>query len=137
MMDKKTFDEMDKGFKGAIQNIIDCVNSEDFNANAAMMGARLVNASKNGKGRVSLEFDAPRVIVDMSGNEGALIIAMQQLIEHFGVEKSLGLIAAIYYTSPKTVNILNKTFETDEEKEVFKRVMNMSEEEREKIKNEL
>jgi dephospho-CoA kinase len=86
MMDKKTFDEMDKGFKGAIQNIIDCVNSEDFNANAAMMGARLVNASKNGKGRVSLEFDAPRVIVDMSGNEGALIIAMQQLIEHFGEE---------------------------------------------------
>jgi hypothetical protein len=137
MMDKKEFEIMDENFKGAIQNIRDCVNSEDFNANAAMMGARLVNASKNGKGRVSLEFDAPRVIVDMSGNEGALIIAMQQLIEHFGVKKTLGLIAANCFISPKTASILHKEFESAEEKEVFKRVMNMSEEEREKIKNEL
>jgi hypothetical protein len=137
MMDKKEFEIMDENFKGAIQNIRDCVNSEDFNANAAMMGARLVNASKNGKGRVSLEFDAPRVIVDMSGNEGALIIAMQQLIEHFGVEKTLGLIAANCFISPKTASILHKEFESNEAKEVFKRLMNMSEEEREKIKNEL
>lgn len=136
-MDKKMFDEMDKGFKGAIQNIRDCMNSEDFNAISAMMGARLVNASKNGKGRVSLEFDAPRIVVEVSGNEGALIIAMQQLIEHFGVKKTLGLIAANCFISPKTASILYKEFESAEEKEVFKRVMNMSEEEREKIKNEL
>ena len=136
-MDKKMFEEMDKGFKEAIQNIRDCVNSEDFNANTALMGARLVNASKNGKGRVSLEFDAPRIVVDVSGNEASLIIAMQQLIEHFGVEKTLGLIAANCFISPETASIFHKDFKSDEEKEVFKRVMNMSEEEREKIKNEL
>lgn len=136
-MDRKDFEKMDKEFKGAIEHIRDCVNSEDFNKHAALMGARLINASKNGKGRVSLEFDAPRTMIDIGGNEGVLIIAMQQLIEHFGVEKTLGLIAANCFIKPGTVNILNKTFETDEEKEVFKRVMNMSEEEREKIKNEL
>lgn len=136
-MDKKKFEEMDKEFKGAIKHIRDCVNSEDFNAQTALMGARLVNASKNGKGRVSLEFDAPRIVVDVSGNEAALIIAMQQLIEHFGVEKTLGLIAANCFISPKTASILHKEFKSAEEKEVFKRVMNMSEEEREKIKNEL
>ena len=73
----------------------------------------------------------------MSGNEGALIIAMQQLIEHFGIEKTLGLIAANCFISPKTALILHKEFESNEAKEVFKRLMNMSEEEREKIKNEL
>lgn len=131
------FEEIDKGFKGAIEHIRDCVNSEDFNAQTALMGARLMNASKNGKGRVSLEFDAPRIVVDVSGNEAALIIAMQQLIEHFGVEKTLSLIAANCFISPKTASIFHKEFESNEEKEVFKRVMNMSEEEREKIKNEL
>lgn len=113
------------------------MNSEGFKLEAAMMGARLMGAAKNGKGRVSMDFDAPKCMIDVSGNEGALIIALQQLIEHFGIERTLGLIAANCFLSPKTVNILNKTFETDEEKEVFKRVMNMSEEEREKIKNEL
>lgn len=113
------------------------MNSEGFKLEAAMMGARLMDASKNGKGRVSMDFDAPKCMIDISGNEGTLIIALQQLIEHFGVERTLGLIAACCFISPKTVHILNKTFETDEEKEVFKRVMNMSEEEREKIKNEL
>lgn len=136
-MDKKKFEEMDKGFKGAIQNIRDCVNSEDFDIHTAMMGSRLMNASMNGKGRVSMDFDAPRVIIDMSGNEGALIIAMQQLIEHFGIEKTLGLIAANCFISPKTALILHKEFESNEAKEVFKRLMNMSEEERDKIKNEL
>lgn len=66
-----------------------------------------------------------------------MIIAMQQLIKHFGVKKTLGLIAANCFISPKEETVLNKTFKTNEEKEVFKRVMNMSEEEREKIKNEL
>lgn len=136
-MDKKEFEIMDKNFKGAIQHIRDCLNSEDFDANTALMGARLMNASKNGKGRVSMDFDAPRCLIDMSGNEGVLIIAMQQLIKHFGVKKTLGLIAANCFISPKEETVLNKTFKTDEEKEVFKRVMNMSEEEREKIKNEL
>lgn len=84
-----------------------------------------------------MDFDAPRIIIDMSGNEGALIIAMQQLIEHFGIEKTLGLIAANCFVSPKTASIFHKEFESNEEKDVFKRVMNMSEEEREKIKNEL
>ena len=136
-MDKKEFEIMDKKFKGAIQHIRDCLNSEDFDANTALMGARLMNASKNGKGRVSLEFDAPRSMVDVSGNEAVLIIAMQQLIEHFGVEKTLSLIAANCFISPKTASIFHKDFKSAEEKEVFKRVMNMSEEEREKIKNEL
>lgn len=113
------------------------MNSESFKLEAAIMGDRLLAATKNGKGRVLMDFDAPRCMVDISGNEGVLIIAMQQLIERFGVERTLGLIAACCFISPKTVHILNKTFETDEEKEVFKRVMNMSEEEREKIKNEL
>jgi hypothetical protein len=76
-------------------------------------------------------------MLDISGNEGVLYIAVQQLVEHFGVEKILGIIAACCFMKPETVNVLNKTFETNEEKEVFKRVMNMSEEEREKIKNEL
>lgn len=136
-MNKKEFEIMDENFKGAIQHIRDCFNSEDFDGNTAMMGARLVNASKNGKGRVSLEFDAPRIVIEVSGNEASLIIAMQQLIEHFGVKKTLGLIAANCFISPKTASILHKEFESAEEKEVFKRVMNMSEEEREKIKNEL
>lgn len=136
-MDKKMFEEMNEKFKGAIQSIRDCVNSEELNAQTVLMGARLMNASKNGKGRVSLEFDAPRIMVDVSGNEAALIIAMQQLIEHFGVEKTLGLIAANCFISPKTASIFHKDFKSAEEKEVFKRVMNMSEEEREKIKNEL
>lgn len=136
-MDNKEFEGMDKEFEGAIKGIRDCVNSEDFKLHVAMMGARLLAATKNGKGRVSIDFDAPKCMIDIGGNEGVLIIAMQQLIQRFGVEQTLGLIAANCFTSPKTVNILNKTFETDEEKEVFKRVMNMSEEEREKIKNEL
>ena len=88
-MDKKMFEEMDKGFKGAIEHIRDCVNSEDFDIHTVMMCSRLMNASMNGKGRVSIDFDAPRVNIDISGNEGALIIAMQQLIEHFGVKKLL------------------------------------------------
>jgi hypothetical protein len=137
MMDKKEFEIMDENFKGAIQNIRDCVNSEDFNANTALMGVRLMNATNNGKGRASIEYDAPRCLIDIGGNEGVLIIAMQQLIKHFGVKKTLGLIAANCFISPKEEPILKKTFETNEEKEVFKRVMNMSDEEREKIKNEL
>lgn len=113
------------------------MNSEGFKSDAAIMAGRLTNAAKNGKGRVSLDYDAPRLSVDISGSEATLIIAMQQLIQHFGVEKSLGLIAANCFIAPETVSVLHKTFETYEEKEVFKRVMNMSEEEREKIKNEL
>lgn len=113
------------------------MNSESFELEAAIMGDRLLAATKNGKGRVSIDYDAPRCMIDVSGNEGVFIITMQQMIEHFGVERTLGLIAAYCFISPKTVNILNKTFKSDEEKEVFKRVMNMSEEEREKIKNEL
>ena len=136
-MDKKMFEEMDKDLKSAIQRIKDFVNSEDFNAHTALMGARLMNASKNGKARVSFNFDAPTSLIDLEGNEGVLIIALQQLIEHFGVEKTLGLITANCFISPKTQKVLEKTFETSEEKEVFKRVMNMSEKEREKIKNEL
>ena len=136
-MDKNTFDQFDREYEDAIKKVRDCVNSEAFKLEVAMMGARLLGAAKNGKGRVSMDFDAPKCMFDVSGNEGVLIIAMQQLFEHFGVERTLGLIAANCFISPKTVNILNKTFETDEEKEVFKRVMNMSEEEREKIKNEL
>lgn len=128
---------MDKEFKGAIKGIRDCVNSEDFKLHVAMMGARLLAATKNGKGRVLIDYDAPKCMIDIGGNEGVLIIAMQQLIQRFGIEQTLGLIAANCFISPKTVNILNKTFESDEEKEVFKTVMNMSEEEREKIKNEL
>lgn len=136
-MDKKEFEIMDKNFKGAIQHIRDCSNSEDFDVNAALMSAKLMNASKNGKGRVSIDYDAPRCLIDISGNEGVLIIAMQRLIKHFGVKKTLGLIAANCFISPKEETVLKKSFETNEEKEVFKRVMNMSEEEREKIKNEL
>lgn len=136
-MDKKEFEEMDKKFKGAIQHIRRLLEQEDFDVNTALMGDRLMNASKNGKGRVSIDYDAPRCLIDMSGNEGVLIIAMQQLIQHFGVKKTLGLIAANCFISPKEETVLKKSFETNEEKEVFKRVMNMSEEEREKIKNEL
>lgn len=136
-MDKNTFDQFNREYEDALKKVRHCVNSEGFKLEAAMMGARLLATTKNGKGRVSIDYDAPKCMIDISGNEGVLIIAMQQLIEHFGVERALGLIAANCFTSPKTVNILNKTFETDEEKEVFKRVMNMSEEEREKIKNEL
>ena len=136
-MDKNLFDQFNREYEDALKKVRHCVNSEGFKLEAAMMGARLLAATKNGKGRVSIDYDAPKCMIETSGNEGVLIIAMQQLIEHFGVERTLGLIAANCFTSPKTVNILNKTFETDEEKEVFKRVMNMSEEEREKIKNEL
>lgn len=136
-MDKNLFDQFNREYEDALKKVRHCVNSESFKLEAAMMGARLLNATKNGKGRVSMDFDAPKCMIDVSGNEGVLIIAMQQLIQRFGVEQTLGLIAANCFASPKTVNILNKTFETDEEKEVFKRVMNMSEEEREKIKNEL
>lgn len=136
-MDKNIFDQFNREYEDALKKVRHCVNSEGFKLGATMMGARLMAASKNGKGRVLMDFDAPKCMIDMSGNEGVLIIALQQLIEHFGVERSLGLIAANCFISPKTVNILNKTFETAEEKEVFKRVMNMSEEEREKIKNEL
>ena len=136
-MDKNLFDQFNREYEDALKKVRHCVNSEGFKLEVAMMGARLMGAAKNGKGRVSMDFDAPKCMIDVSGNEGVLIIAMQQLIEHFGVERTLGLIAANCFISPKTVNILNKTFETDEEKEVFKRVMNMSEEEREKIKNEL
>ena len=136
-MDKNLFDQFNREYEDALKKVRHCVNSEGFKLEAVMMSARLMDASKNGKGRVLMDFDAPKCMIDISGNEGALIIALQQLIEHFGVERSLGLIAANCFISPKTVNILNKTFETDEEKEVFKRVMNMSEEEREKIKNEL
>lgn len=136
-MDKNLFDQFDREYEDALKKVRHCVNSEGFKSKAAMMGARLLAATKNGKGRVSIDCDAPRCMIDISGNEGVLIIAMQQLIERFGVERTLGLIAAYCFVSPKTVNILNKTFETDREKEVFKRVMNMSEEEREKIKNEL
>ena len=136
-MDKNLFDQFNREYEDALKKVRHCVNSEGFKLEAAMMVARLMAASKNGKGRVSMDFDAPKCMIDVSGNEGALIIALQQLIEHFGVEQTLGLIAANCLLSPKTVNILNKTFETDEEKEVFKRVMSMSEEEHEKIKNEL
>lgn len=136
-MDKNLFDQFNREYEDALKKVRHCVNSEGFKLESAMMGARLIAATKNGKGQVSIDYDAPKCMIDVSGNEGVLIIAMQQLIEHFGVERSLGLIAANCFTSPKTVNILNKTFETNEEREVFKRVMNMSEEEREKIKNEL
>lgn len=136
-MDKNLFDQFNREYEDALKKVRHCVNSEGFKLEAAMMSTRLIDASKNGKGRVSMDFDAPKCMIDVSGNEGVLIMALQQLIEHFGVERTLGLIAANCFLSPKTVNILNKTFETDEEKEVFKRVMNMSEEEREKIKNEL
>lgn len=136
-MDKNLFDQFNREYEDALKKVRHCVNSEGFKLEAAMMSTGLMAASKNGKGRVSMDFDAPKCMIDISGNEGALIIALQQLIEHFGVERTLGLIAANCFLSPKTVSILNKTFETDEEKEVFKRVMNMSEEEREKIKNEL
>ena len=136
-MDKNLFDQFNREYEDALKKVRHCVNSEGFKIEAAMMGTRLMGASKNGKGRVLMDFDAPKCMIDISGNEGVLIIAMQQLIEHFGVERTLGLIAANCFISPKTVNILSKTFETDEEKEVFRRVMKMSEEEREKIKNEL
>lgn len=136
-MDKNIFDQFNREYEDALKKVRHCVSGKDFELEVAMMGARLLAATKNGKGRVSIDYDAPKCMIDVSGNEGVLIVAMQQLIEHFGIEKSLSLIAAICFASPKTVNILNKTFETDEEKEVFKRVMNMSEEEREKIKNEL
>lgn len=136
-MDKNTFDQFNREYEDALKKVRHCVNSEGFKLEAAMMVASLLAATKNGKGRVSIDYDAPKFMIDISGNEGVLIMAMQHLIEHFGIEKTLGLIAANCFTSPKTVNILNKTFETYEEKEVFKRLMNMSEEEREKIKNEL
>ena len=113
------------------------MKSESIKLDFAMMGMRLMNAVRNGKGKISMDYDAPRCAIEVSGNEADLIIAMQQLIQHFGVEKSLGLIVANCFVAPQTVSVLHKTFETYEEKEVFKRVMNMSEEEREKIKNEL
>ena len=136
-MDKNLYDQFNREYEDALKKVRHCVNSEGFKLEVAMMGAKLLAATKNGKGRVSIDYDAPKCMIEVSGNEGVLIIAMQQLIEHFGVERSLGLIAANCFASPKRVNILNKTFETAEEKEVFERVMNMSEEEREKIKNEL
>ena len=136
-MDKNIFDQFNREYEDALKKVRHCVNSEGFKLVAALMGAKLLDATKNGKGRVSIDYDAPKCMIDVGGNEGVLIIAMQQLIQRFGIEQTLGLIAANCFISPKTVNILNKTFGTDEEKEVFKRVMNMSEEEREKIKNEL
>lgn len=136
-MDKNMFDIFNRQYEDALKKVRDCVNSKDFKSDAAIMAQRLMNATKNGKGRVSMDFDAPRIVIDVSGNEAALIIAMQQLIQHFGVEKALSLIAANCFIAPETVSVLHKSFETHEEKEVFKRVMTMSEEEREKIKNEL
>lgn len=136
-MDKNLYDQFNREYEDALKKVRHCVNSESFKLEAAIMGDRLLAATKNGKGRVSIDYDAPRCMIDVSGNEGVLIIAMLQLIERLGVERTLSLIAAYCFISPKTVNILNKTFKTNEEKEVFKRVMNMSEEEREKIKNEL
>lgn len=136
-MDKNLFDQFDRKYEDALKKVRHCVNSEDFKLEAAMMGAKLIGTTKNGKGRASIEYDAPKCMVDVSGNEAVLIIAMQQLIEHFGVEKTLSLIAANCFVSPKTASIFHKDFKSAEEKEVFKRVMNMSEEEREKIKNEL
>lgn len=136
-MDKNMFDKFSKEYENAFKKVRDCVNSEGFKTQATIMGIRLMNATKNGKGRVSMDYDAPRCLIEVSGNEGLLILAMQQLIEKIGLEETLGLIVANCFVSPKTESILNKTFESDREKEVFKRVMNMSEEEREKIKNEL
>lgn len=136
-MDRNLFDQLNRQFEDALKKVRDCVNSEGFKTYATIMGMRLMNAEKNGKGRVSLEYDAPRCLLDVSGNEALLIIAMQQLIQHFGVDKALGLIAANCFAASKTVNVFSKNFETYEEKEVFIKVMNMSEEEREKIKNEL
>jgi hypothetical protein len=137
MMDKKEFEEMDKKFKGAIKRIRDWTDSDDVEFHTAITGGKLNLATKISKGHVCMEYDAPRCMLDISGHEGVLYIAVQQLVEHFGVEKILEIVAACCFMEPKTVNVLNKTFETNEEKEVFKRLMNMSEEEREKIKNEL
>lgn len=136
-MDKNMFDKFNREYEDALQKVRDCVNGEGIKLDAAMMSLRLMNAAKNGKGKVSMDYDAPRCAINVSGNEAALIIAMQQLIQHFGVEKTLSLIVANCFIAPKTVSVLHKTFESYEEKEVFERVMNMSEEEREKIKNEL
>lgn len=136
-MDKKEFEEMDKKFKEAIKCIRDWADSDNAEKGTAIMGAKLNLVTKISKGHVYMDYDAPRCMIDISGHEGVLYIAVQQLVEYFGVEKILGIIAACCFMKPKTVNVLNKTFETNEEKEVFKRVMNMSEEEREKIKNEL
>jgi hypothetical protein len=72
--------------------------------------------------------------------ESAANLTVRDIIlakKHSEIEKTLGLIAANCFISPKTASILHKEFESNEAKEVFKRLMNMSEEEREKIKNEL
>lgn len=136
-MDKNMFDKFNKEYEDAFKKVRDIVNSEEFRIKATMMGIRLTSATKKAKGRVSMECDAPRCMIELGGNEALLIVAMQQLIEKIGVEETLGLIVANCFVLPKTVSILHKEFESAEEKEVFKRVMNMSEEEREKIKNEL
>ena len=136
-MDKNMFDKFNKEYEDAFKKVRDIVNGEGFRILATRMGIRLISATKNAKGRVSMDCDGPRCMIELSGNEALLIVAMQQLIEKIGVEETLGLIVANCFISPKTQKVLEKTFETSEEKEVFKRVMNMSEEEREKIKNEL
>lgn len=136
-MDKNMFDKFNKEYEDAFKKVRDIVNGEGFRIQATTMGIRLMSATKNAKGRVSMECDAPRCMIEVNGNEAILIVAMQQLIEKIGVKETLGLIVANCFISPKTVSVLDKTFETNEEKEVFKRVMNMSDEEREKIKSEL
>lgn len=128
-MEKKEFEKMDKEFKDTIKRIRDWADSDDVEYKVAIMGARYSVAQKFSKGHVSLDYDAPKCMVDISGNKNVLLIAMQQLVEHFGIEQTLELIAATSFMKPKTVNIFSKRFESKEEKEVFKRVMNMTDEE--------
>lgn len=73
-MDKNIFDKFDREFEDALKKVRDCVNSEGFKTDATIMGMRLMNAAKNGKGKVSMDYDAPRCLIDVSGNEAALII---------------------------------------------------------------
>lgn len=49
-MDKNTFDQFNREYEDALKKVRHCVNSEGFKLEAAMMGARLLAATKKRKG---------------------------------------------------------------------------------------
>lgn len=48
-MDKNLFDQFNREYEDALKKVRHCVNSEGFKIEAAMMGTRLMGASKKRK----------------------------------------------------------------------------------------
>lgn len=132
--EKKQEKKMDEKFYGGIEELRKIINSKEIELHTAKCGLIKFNGHTNQGDFLKAEYNNYGVEISAQCTMFELQMLFNSLVEEIGIENCLGFMAARHL---KSVNSIKQTFNSREELDVAKKMMDMSPEELEKIRNRI